>query len=372
MRRLIIINIAILTLVSCSNQDDKIISTQNFDSQKVAKYFSSRVGISPPKQLLEYWDKTWENRGQIELFEYGTFNILYPDQIISQTLGAPPNYAKVNLSNAYYAEYKDEKISRQEYDSLVRLMENDPLLHSQTIRKSYITDDGRHLKISYGIAFARMSNRTGRLFMGFDSSGKLLGIYYYPNEQIVWPILIAKDLNDLIENCQGRLTDVSQYIESNSHYFVHLGSNKNEIADFYTTSYKKVFGDSLMVSINDKEWDFTIIKYKKNFINFRVDANLGNVQRMNFIHNALNLQAHYYRTPEFYSYYEVRNGYVCVLSNSQAVDFAKKGLIELDYFNQPIELFVPKEMTKRKQMLLKEFQELDDKSKEQFMKDFFE
>lgn len=93
---------------------------------------------------------------------------------------------------------------------------------------------------------------------------------------------------------------------------------------------------------------------------------------MSFIHNALNLQAHYYRTPEFYSYCEVRNGYVCVLSSSQTLDFAKKGLIELDYFNQPIELFAPKAMTKRKQLLLKEFQELDDKSKEQFMKDFFE
>lgn len=359
-----------ISFLSCQDNNGVTeMKIDSFDSKVVSQVFETRVGIKPPNELLNYWDENWANRERITIAYWGDFNILYPDDILKETLNAPPNYAQVNLSNAYWFEQDEGRMTRAAYDSLVFKMGFDPVLQSQDIRKWHLSDHGRHLRLSYAIAIAKPSGRSGKLFYGFNSSKEVIGVFYYPNTQIQWPIFMSKNLNELLEWIDAPLSDLDEYVTNNSHSIVRINSDPKDIISFYEDSYRKTFGDSLKFVVEEKQWNVDIFKNGRHFT-LGLNDDQSYYKKYQILNTMLNLNAHHFRIPEFYSYYRVRNTYLAVLSKEQAIDFAKKGLIEIEFFNQPIDIYSPQKSLGEKQYTLKEFQNLDENSKRQFLKDF--
>ncbi|OJJ15388.1 hypothetical protein BKI52_38895 [marine bacterium AO1-C] len=320
----------------------KINSIKHYNLKQVVSYFKARIGTSPPQELINYWENTWKNRASFNIYEYGKFDVLYPDGILKLTLNAPANMAAVDIKNRLYFRKKKGKITEQVYDSLTRRTNQDPLLQSQTIHRHYLSQEGRHIKIDYAIAFAKGRYKSGTLFYGFDASHKMRGIYYYQNEQMAWPVYLAKNINELINQCQGKLSDARKYIEANASYYVRLDAGSEAIKKFYKDSYKKVFGGTLNISSIENGWKLRLTKYKTFHIDINIGKGLGSYQTIRLVHGILNLQANNYQMVKYFGYYRLTHGYVCVLGTSQAIDFAKKGLLYLEYYNQPNDIFIPR------------------------------
>ncbi len=79
--------LTLLFLFGCSEEKvENVYNTENFDSKQITKLYSNRVGVAPPNELLELWDKNWNDRKVFSLYFWGDFEVLYPDKILKETL----------------------------------------------------------------------------------------------------------------------------------------------------------------------------------------------------------------------------------------------------------------------------------------------
>jgi hypothetical protein len=270
-----------------------------------------------------------------------------------------------HLINALYFKFKDGSISEKQYESLKKRLDEDPLVSSIALTRE-IGLFFPHLNIKTCLVFAKV-NRYPYLFYGYDSGGKLLGVYLWEPEgeftgQMELPLFIDFSIKGIIPNYrsfpEGTMVDFDRdaYVKKqlDAENFIHITGSNGPLNDERLTSLLQFYKDrveyqsggvGMIFSVNKKiaTIKITIPVTERSYlllINFNENDLYFNLEHINTQLNFL-LNDMPRKRPVDHCFNIVSGGLLCYLNTETAMDFAQKGVMKVRHLSLPYDAFAP-------------------------------